>query len=300
MHLVEREELKVLHSYSSDDGIKNLYTQWQQVKALRENFFLAFLQKKIYESLPSLPVGSPILISGMASSSIGLKTLPYATLPFSCSGKDLHIERISTELFRSPVFLISGVSSGTDVIRGEETQMIGLYDALYDKSKVIYILPGTHSKHVICDQGKVTQFATFMTGELFDVIRGHTVLKNSVGRGKWDKSAEQKYCRGVLDSQSSKLLHHLFRIRAADVLNKQSQTDSYYYLSGLLIGQELMNARLYRADKILIGGVEPLSKLYMLAAKVHKIKAERIEKEDVQTAVVKGHATILKTLNVDV
>ena len=56
-----------------------------------------------------------------------------------------------------------------DVMRGEETQLLGALgvDAADD---AVVCMPGTHSKWVRANGGTVERFATFMTGELFDVV----------------------------------------------------------------------------------------------------------------------------------
>ena len=80
-------------------------------------------------------------------------------------------------------FLISGACTDTDVMRGEETQAVGAFQlpevAEFSAGSLV-ILPGTHSKHLTIAGGQIQDFRTSMTGELFDVLARHSVLRHSV------------------------------------------------------------------------------------------------------------------------
>lgn len=152
--------------------------------------------------------GIPILLSGMASSSIGIRELPYAQLPASLNGENLIIENISSNLeLQNEVFLISGLEKPGDVMRGEETQAIGWKYSSFDaSSNCVLIVPGTHSKHItICDD-RIVDFKTFMTGEIFELLTSHSILSDSVQRNTvWNSTAKKilfARSRGCLKRQS--------------------------------------------------------------------------------------------------
>src|SRR5439155_22801466 len=113
------------------------------------------------------PESLPVVISGMASSSIGWKELPYAKLPFSLDGRDAVWEKIDDR-----VYLISGLRSDIDILRGEETEALGLVATLGREMpfEAVFVLPGTHSKHLEVNPGGIAVFRTFMTAELFEVL----------------------------------------------------------------------------------------------------------------------------------
>src|SRR5678815_25631 len=106
----------------------------------------------------------PIVISGMASSSIGIRELDYSSIPFPVSGTSANTEWIQTSTLKNPVLLVSGVRTDDDVMRGEETQLTGLLHLIQIEkaSKHLFILPGTHSKHIVVDQGNVIDLKTYM------------------------------------------------------------------------------------------------------------------------------------------
>jgi len=184
------------------------------------------------------PKSCPVLISGMASSSIGWKELPYAKLPFSLDGRDAVWEKIDER-----VHLISGLRSDRGVLRGEETEALGLVAQLGREMpfEAVFILPGTHSKHLEVNPGGIATFRTFMTGELFDVLSRQSVLRHSTDpEAPFDRNS---FLEGVEESQTRALSSSLFRVRTRQVLDKKGVPSNTSFLSGLLIGTELATLR---------------------------------------------------------
>lgn len=206
--------------------------------------------------------GLPVVISGMASSSIGWKELPYATLPFNLDGADAVWERLDDR-----IHLVSGLRSDTDILRGEETQALGLAAALGKRlpARAIFILPGTHSKHLDVDRGRVVGFRTYMTGELFDLLTRQSVLRHST-----EPAADfnpEAFREGVDESQREPLTSALFRVRTRQVLDRHDPRSNTSFLSGLLIGAEL--ARLARSDRpVIVAAGEPLRNAYTTAGAI--------------------------------
>jgi 2-dehydro-3-deoxygalactonokinase len=128
----------------------------------------------------------PLVISGMASSTLGWQELPYAKLPFALSGKHAlwrELPPLEHRSGESRVFLLSGVCSNDDVMRGEETELLGAWRFapwVKEDARSIVILPGTHSKHLEIQNQVLVDFRTYMTGELFDILGKHSVLRHSL------------------------------------------------------------------------------------------------------------------------
>jgi len=204
----------------------------------REDFYLQFLKPfLLFPDTTQVIQPIPVLISGMAGSSIGIRNLPYSTLPFPLNGNTLEY----TVIPRSPEFdhsviLFSGVSSQNDIMRGEEMQLIGLQSWLSDAPEAICILPGTHSKHIHFRDGEIICFKTFITGELFNILSSFSLLKNSVTQSTTIN--EEAFLKGVQLSEHN-LLHTVFTIRAGSVLYNTESSANYSLLSGILIGTEL-------------------------------------------------------------
>ncbi len=300
LRLVEKSSVQVIKELVSPVGIKALYLKWQEQGGDREWIFLHFLKQKIDQLQAIVPEDIEIVISGMASSSIGIRQLPYASLPFNIYGKGLHVELIKHSLFPNGFYLISGVCSDGDVIRGEETQMLGLAaeEDLYRKS--IFILPGTHSKHIVCENGEITGFNTFMTGEFFQAICTHTILKSSIEKPPPNFNAWKAFDEGILRSlEGFSILNNLFKIRTRDILDKKSPKENYYYLSGLLIGEEMATLKSITFDRIQLCAGNHLYEPYKRAILILKLyeKAIVVDKETVESSVAKGQLRVLKQKN---
>ena len=162
LRLVEYPSLEIIEELKSPQGIKKTYLQWTDSGQDKESFYLEFLQQQILKLTSVILPDCQVVISGMSSSSIGLRELPYATLPFQLDAKDLTVETIIHEHFPYTIKLISGVKNQADVIRGEEIQLIGLAGNIDHEIVSVYILPGTHSKHMYCKEGLVVDFKNLL------------------------------------------------------------------------------------------------------------------------------------------
>jgi 2-dehydro-3-deoxygalactonokinase len=187
------------------------------------------------------PEGLPVVVSGMAGSSIGWRELPYARLPFALDGSGVLSEQVLPG-----VHLVSGVRGVSDMMRGEETQALGWAEqsgaAL--PAMATLVLPGTHSKHLRVESGAVTAIATFLTGELFEVLGRHSVLRHSID-AEADRQADSgdgdagAFDEGVASSGRMALGAALFQVRVRQVLHGRPPAANRAFLSGLLIGAEL-------------------------------------------------------------
>jgi 2-dehydro-3-deoxygalactonokinase len=141
------------------------------------------------------------------------------------------------------VLLVPGLShmdaAGTpEVMRGEETQLIGMLADI--GADGVACLPGSHSKWVTIANNRIAGFATYLSGEAFAALRGHTILGRMMQDGAIDPAG---FDRGVARSgDPGHLLHHLFGVRALGLFGKLSEAASASYLSGLLIGHEVRAA----------------------------------------------------------
>jgi 2-dehydro-3-deoxygalactonokinase len=151
-------------------------------------------------------------------------------------------------------------------MRGEESQSLaaGLKNGLV-------ISPGTHSKWVEIKSGKITDFRTYLTGELFELLRNHSTLSKATdSSSKLVASAD--FLAG-LNAQSSDLTHDLFSIRA-NWLQGKSQDASREHLSGLLIGAEIKSAKSWcKANEARIVASDSLAEIYIFALSHFGIKA---------------------------
>lgn len=269
LNLVDAQKGNILYTISNSFGIKKIYDQWESSKEPmdRIDYYRTFLKQQI-EDLKNKCSRSieqpPVFISGMASSSIGMKELPYVPIPFSINEPNLTVEVFeATKSFPHNIYLISGLQSEADVMRGEETELLGLFTTT-GITNGLYLLAGTHSKHVTVLEKIIIDFKTYMTGELFNLLSSKSILSNSL------KSSENgdpgpAFKEGVADALNSNLLHQLFSIRATDLIGQSNPVDNYNYLSGLLIGTELKDIQHLQEVPIVLAGNRQLQKYYTTA-----------------------------------
>ena len=191
----------------------------------------------------------PVLASGMVGSNIGWVEAPYVACPAS-------VEDLAGALAPTPggeMRVVPGVIQRdglANVMRGEETQVLGalcLHPALRAGARLA--LPGTHSKWVEVRDGRITRFTTFMTGELYAVLRAHSILGRMAKAPPAEDAAQAAFERGVRAGERAAPL--LFSARALVIAGELGPDESLDYLSGLLIGEELRCAG--TAPDLLIG-----------------------------------------------
>jgi 2-dehydro-3-deoxygalactonokinase len=184
-----------------------------------------------------------IVMGGMIGSRNGWYEVPYVACP---AGLDAiaagMLEVTAPNMPGRRIFIAPGLSaiseSGLlDVMRGEEIQLLGLLDALPKEGSHTFCLPGTHSKWATVSGGRICAFQTAMTGELYAVLRQHSLL-GALMQG--EVNDEKAFTFGVeTSSNSGGLLNHLFSVRTRGLFNELAATQLPSYLSGLLIGHEL-------------------------------------------------------------
>lgn len=293
--------LYIVEEITSTKGIKTIYNEWKLQGGEREIYYLNFLKSQINLFKTQINPSTPIVISGMASSSIGLRELPYANLPFDISGKTVVNEHITHSSFPYPITLISGVKSEDDVIRGEETELIGIAEQNDIHNDIIFITPGTHSKHIILKQGYITNFHTYMTGELFNIIAENSILKGAIKKSDFNPTTRKSFNKGVLAAESgTSILNTLFKTRTNILFKTQTEEENFYYLSGLLIGEELTTLKRTEFSMLKLCAGGNLFELYLEALKALDLfsKTEIVSKEIVDKAAIKGQWKIIQHLNI--
>ena len=208
----------------------------------------------------------PVVMSGMIGARQGWVEAPYVPCP---AGFD-EIAAAMREV-RKGIWIVPGVScrdeSGVpDVIRGEETQVLGA------EREGLFCLPGTHSKWVEVRGGRIERFSTAMTGEVYAVLKAHSILGRMMEDGNTNAAA---FRRGVERSgETGGLLHHLFGVRTKGLMGELDAAASSSYLSGLLIGHEI---RAVQPRSFMVLGEPRLAELYSQAAAALGCETERVD-----------------------
>lgn len=299
LRLVSSKNMEILHEEISDWGIQKTHLSWknnQAASASREDFFSKIMQDHLQRLSQKTDMNLstiPFLLSGMASADVGIKHLPYKALPFSTDGSDLLTQELSFDALK--VFMISGVQSTDDVMRGEETQLISVFNQVKEKQlSHCFIIPGTHSKHIFVNEEKVSSFKTYLSGELFALLSEKSILQSAIATPPNDKNHVENapFKKGLYDSMEKNILHALFGIRTQALFHIQSQIENYYYLNGLLIGTELQHLLLHAENyQFHLVASPPLATYYALALQEFNIP---FTLHDATCALIQGQYQIFQ------
>jgi 2-dehydro-3-deoxygalactonokinase len=206
----------------------------------------------------------PLLMAGMVGSNRGWLETPYVPCPASLD--DLARSLLWAE--PGQVAIVPGLSlvegGRADVMRGEEVQVFGL-EALAPGHDGVICHPGTHSKWIELADAKLTRFQTVMTGELFALLRAHSILGDLLAG---PATAGPAFAAGIERGMAGAVIGaELFGVRAGVLLGRRDAADAPSFVSGLLIGSDL-RAGLTSVDagrEILVVGRGSLTALYAAA-----------------------------------
>jgi len=214
-----------------------------------------------------------VLIAGMAGARQGWMVAPYLDAPADLRGLTAGAVSPAMPSGNYRVRILPGVcqkSPGAEnVMRGEETQLLGLSHLMPGFSGVV-CMPGTHSKWAVLDGVRIESFSTAMTGELYEVLRQHSVLRHSLN-GNLDGPGREEGFRAGLEAGLARpdlLAGNLFTVRAASLLSGKQADWCGGYLSGLLIGSEVGGKKdLIGTQEVPLVGSPTLCALYTQAIK---------------------------------
>ena len=247
----------------------------------------------------------PVRICGMAGARQGWQEAAYLPVPARLDDLARGAVRPAVEDPRLDVALLPGLCQHPDeagrrfdVMRGEETQLAGLAAREGDISGPV-CLPGTHAKWARLEAGTITRFATFLTGELYSLLAGQSVLRHSLKDGQGGNDLSEPGCREAfmaavqeVAAAPEQFASRLFGLRAADLLDdglldgglptgQARGARLAARLSGLVIGLELAGARvgLAEGERVTLVGAETLCARYALALESLGIESRRLDGE---------------------
>ncbi len=217
----------------------------------------------------------PVVAAGMIASRQGWVEAPYVACPAGAAELAGAPHRVSTAR-AGDIWFVPGVqwsdAHAIDVMRGEEVQIVGAL-AARGLDDAVLCLPGTHSKWATVARGRITRLRTYMTGELFGVLRQHSILGRLM---RDDADDDGAFDRGVARaSEPGGLAHHLFSARTAGLFGQIAEPSLAAYLSGLVIGDEVAQvvATVPRAAPLLLVGAAALCGRYARALARHGLAA---------------------------
>ena len=216
----------------------------------------------------------PMVLAGMVGSTIGWRVVPYVATPAGLGDLAKGLYRVDDRTVITPGLSYADASRA-DVMRGEEVQLLGAAAAALVPEDALLCQPGTHCKWVEMVGGRVASFTTAMTGELFALLRTHSVLAAQLGGRVRLGTA---FRDGVAEGARRDIAASLFGVRASGVLGRRDDDDAAAYASGLLIGADVA-ARLAetRHDAVYILADRELGALYGAAVEAQGRAAHHID-----------------------
>ncbi len=206
------------------------------------------------QSWPTLAV----VASGMVGSAQGWREAPYVRCPANIQVLAQQHVRVPSglgpDVLIAPGVLLDQPGQIPDVMRGEEIQIAGaMSENPQWAERCCMVLPGTHSKWVEVQQGHLTRFSTYMTGELFAVLCQHSILGRLLptDRGAARESDREAFELGLAQARSGRpgdLTHQIFATRTLGLTGRLQSAALADFLSGLLIGSELVSGMAARRD----------------------------------------------------
>ncbi len=214
---------------------------------------------------------TPVLLSGMIGSTIGWKEAPYLSCPVDA--EQIAAGRIRFKARGVDFSILAGLRTtnplgASDVMRGEELQLLGwMRSQAAQQGRQLFALPGTHNKWALSEDGKVTNFLTAFTGELFALLRNHSILITEQSSFSFNREVFLQGVAAVKELGEAQLVHALFATRAKQVLGEIANEDGLSYLSGLIIGADVKGALTLftEVSTITIIGEPTLTEHYQLA-----------------------------------
>ena len=227
----------------------------------------------------------PLLLAGMVGSNRGWLEAPYVRCP---AGVD--------ELARGLVWagereaIVPGVSyladGRADVMRGEEVQLLGAVAAGMVDPMGLVCHPGTHNKWATLREGKISEFRTVMTGELFSLLKDHSILSDLL---QGTVEANDAFKDGVsMGGGDGMLPAELFSVRARVLLGEAKRADAASYTSGLLIGTDVrIGLSTPTSAEVSVIGRPELTRLYAAAIAQEGRRALELDGEECFLAGIK-------------
>jgi 2-dehydro-3-deoxygalactonokinase len=274
-----------------DGNVTDQFAKPEGILAVKDGAFEAALESAIGGWDTSLP----LVVSGMITSRQGWVEIPYVDCP---AGPVELAKAVVTKKLSSgrTVHFLTGLhlaspTLGHDVMRSEETQVFGAMES----GASHFVTPGTHSKWIDVEDGRITNFATYVTGETFAVMKAHSILGRLMAN---DVDDEHSFLQGVdrAFADPAGLLHNLFSTRSLGLFNAIPPEKLSSYLSGLIIGAEVAHAVSMRdsTNHYAVLASPGIGAKYVLAMKAANL---RVTMGD-PLAIVKGERMVAKAAGI--
>jgi len=253
------------------------------------------------------------LASGMITSALGLLEVPHVPAPAGIEQLAHGMVQLQMpEVFLQPLWLVPGVRNQTgsvglhnveamDMMRGEESEVIGLLDRLQLTGRAMLIMPGSHTKLVSVDeQGRIAGCATTVAGELLQAITQHTLIRQTLEAGFAHELVPQMVLAGAAAAQKTGLARACFSVRTLGQFTDLERNERANFLLGAVLSGDLLalknsSAIQMRPDTSIVITGKPMLRqaLALLIEENGFFYGKRIVVSDEQQAGMAGHGVML-------
>lgn len=230
-----------------------------------------------------------IIASGMITSELGLVEIPHLIAPVGVEelAKGVVICKFP-DIVDKPLYFIPGVKnrvneeleiSYIDMMRGEEVEAIGITNLYKDFDKLIYISPGSHTKFVLIENGKIIRCSTTLTGELLQAISRETVLANSIPDDLITEINKEYIKKGIESAKKYGFSKTCFLVRIMDLFTQANGNELANFMAGAIgyYDMKVIQEDLEKGNiEVLIGGKKILRELYSLLLELYGYDMEHV------------------------
>ena len=238
-----------------------------------------------------------ILASGMLTSEFGLYPVDHILAPAGIAELHRSMVRASLpDITPIPFWFIPGVRIAgesyreTDIMRGEETELVGI-DAC--GPGCVCVLPGSHAKVIETDgEGRIARFSTLLSGEMAAALSAHTILADAVDLA-CPTLCEEYLLRGYEDARQTGLNRTLFKTRILKNRYGCAPEETYSYFLGAVLEGDVAEILRYKAETVILGGRASLRKaLAVLLGKTSGCRLVTLDDETVDLSCARGMVRI--------
>lgn len=299
LYRMENGEIKAVHKRAV--GIRDT------LKPEGKQRFLAVVSSAISVLAAGGQPPEAIVCSGMIGSETGLYNCPHVSAPVAFTELAKAMVPVALpEISALPFWFIPGVKTFSaipfsasdvplstlaqmDIMRGEETELVGICVRLGLTGARAFVLPGSHMKTIsLNDKGQITTFHTSLTGELLRAAAEHTILQDSVGQVFPKAVDPAQLYRGYKLAETCGITQALFKVRILDKsIGGLSPEELYAFLLGILL-QEDINHLIRAGHSVCIAGSAPFRNAYQILLSNSGIATEEIPPETADHASAYG------------
>jgi 2-dehydro-3-deoxygalactonokinase len=246
-----------------------------------------------------------VIAAGMITSPLGLAEVPHVPTPAGLNELAAATRKCAfPEITDLPILLIPGARSGprpcdqetagtTDVMRGEETLLIGLHalGLLAPRSTLLNL--GSHWKVIEFDQcARIASSVTSMTGELIHTAQTQTILAGSVPQTRPAVIDQTWLEAGMREQRRSGLARALFCVRLLEQGSDGSAEQRLSFLIGAFLASD-MDAMLSRGlfdleGEVVIAGGGVIAEAWRIALAQRSMRAITLGDSEVENAMLTG------------